>query len=276
MKVKSFFSNLLKRTRKYQYNVGICCIIKDENDYLEEWIKYHLQIGVDQFYIYDNQSILPIQSTLSVYIESGIVKVIPFPGQTAQLAAYHHFLENYKNECRWIAFIDIDEFIVPKSTFGNLPEFLCSYEKYGGVGLNWLVFGSNGHVYKPKGTQVESFTKRSLKTNPINKHIKSIVQTQYVKSASTDPHHFSYTSSKYCVNENHDRIQGPFSDNSTNLIQINHYVNRSLEEYHEKIARGRADFEQKRPLSAFYDIDKFANEITDESILEIKMIKQSK
>lgn len=31
---------------------GICAIAKDENFYIEEWIRYHLKLGVDQIYIF--------------------------------------------------------------------------------------------------------------------------------------------------------------------------------------------------------------------------------
>lgn len=34
--------------------IGICAIAKDENFYIEEWIRYHLKLGVDQIYIFQN------------------------------------------------------------------------------------------------------------------------------------------------------------------------------------------------------------------------------
>lgn len=36
--------------------ISICLLTKDENKYLKEWIQHHLSIGVDHFYVYDNNS----------------------------------------------------------------------------------------------------------------------------------------------------------------------------------------------------------------------------
>lgn len=32
----------------------IITIIKDEQPYLEQWIKYHINIGIDTFFIYED------------------------------------------------------------------------------------------------------------------------------------------------------------------------------------------------------------------------------
>ena len=33
--------------------VGLVCIVKNENQYLEEYVNYYHNVGVDTFYIYD-------------------------------------------------------------------------------------------------------------------------------------------------------------------------------------------------------------------------------
>ena len=33
----------------------------------------------------------------------------------------------------------------------SLPQFLSAYEEYGGLVLNWMMFGSSGHISRPKG-----------------------------------------------------------------------------------------------------------------------------
>jgi hypothetical protein len=47
-----------------KYYLSTCCMIKDENEYGEEWINYHRKIAVKHFYIYDNNSKVPIADTL--------------------------------------------------------------------------------------------------------------------------------------------------------------------------------------------------------------------
>ena len=256
----------------YLYKVAICCIAKNEDEYLPEWIDYHIKIGVSHFYIYDNDSAVPITTTLSSYIKDGIVQVEHITGYGQQMPVHDHCLANYGFECQWIAFIDVDEFIVPKTLTANLPQFLADYEKYGGLAVHWLVFGSNGNLEKPKTSQIETYTKRSLKTEPVNGHIKSIVQPRYVKRVPGDPHHFKYKLGRYCVNENFQRIRGPIAKHTSNKIQLNHYFLRSLEEFKLKIARGRADKGVDRKLDEFYDLDKRANQVSDESAIELELI----
>ena len=163
---------------------------------------------MSHFYIYNNESANPVSNVVANYIKQGLVTVEVIVGTEKQTTAYGHCLKKYKNDCQWLAFIDVDEFIVAKTLNGNLPEFLTQYEKYGGLGINWLVFGSNGHIDKPNGSQIDSFTKRSLKTHPVNGHIKSIVQTRHVKKPGPDPHQFKYNFTKYFVNENFERLNG--------------------------------------------------------------------
>jgi hypothetical protein len=260
---------LLGLKKRYKYKVAICCIVKNEDVYFQEWIDYHIKIGVSHFYIYDNESVNPVNNVVDHYIKQGLVTVEIIKGTEKQMTAYSDCLKKYKNECQWLAFIDVDEFIVAKTLNGNLPEFLTQYERYGGVGINWLIFGSNGHKDKPNGSQIDNFTRRSLKTNPVNGHIKSIVQTRYVKKTGPDPHQFKYKYMKYFVNENFERLNGPIVKHTSNKIQINHYFLRSKEEFRIKVSRGRADCNVPRKMQEFDDTDKDANYILDESIKEI-------
>ena len=54
---------------------------------------------------------------------------------------------------------------------------------------------------------------------------------------------------------------------NTNIIQLNHYVIRSLEDFQEKSRRRSGDGEQKQ-LEYFYRTDAAANEEIDWSIIE--------
>jgi len=266
--------NLLKRLSKKErtsnniYDLSICCIIKDENKYLNEWINYHLKVGVQHFYIYDNGSKVPISDTLEHIGLSAYATVTVISGKARQVKAYGDCIKRFGKTSRWIGFIDVDEFIVPKSTNGNLVEFLKDYEQFGGIGVNWLVFGSSGHIKKTGKQQLASFKLRAKECFPVNRHIKSIVQPRFVKSSST-AHSFSYVEGKFCVNENFMPIEHNFSDLSVDRIRLNHYFCRSLEEFEEKIHRGIADTRKGRTLEQFHYHDKDANEVEDNTINEL-------
>ena len=100
--------------------VGICAIIKDcYKPYLLEWFNYHYSLGVDHFFIYDNESERPIISIVNYdlpYLIKDTIHVETIKGSVKQIAAYHKCLDDMKGgklpPCDRVAFIDDDEFIV--------------------------------------------------------------------------------------------------------------------------------------------------------------------
>lgn len=267
-KLFSFFYKPEPSVTHQHHYFSICCIIKDENDYIAEWINYHQKVGVEHFYIYDNGSKIPVRETIAALNYSSIVTVVEMPGKTKQVPAYRHCLKYFGKRSQWIAFIDMDEFILPKTDDSDLRKFMQKYESYGGLGVSWLIFGSNGHTKKPAGQQLENFTMRSEFSFIANTHTKSIVQPQFVKSAF-NAHSFKYLENFNCVNEHFEAIEDCFSPNSVDTIQLNHYYCRSLEEYHQKVTRGNCDTKRARKLEAFYIHNRESNAVEDTEILKV-------
>ena len=242
----------------------VCAVVKDE-PYLPEWVEYHRLVGVEQICLYDG-STFTTTSYLKKQIKEGFVKVIPFPGTNVQLTAYNHYLKHYGDQTRWIAFIDADEFLVPKIS-NDLRFLLGNYEAFGGLGVNWLIFGSSYHIYPPSGLQIENYTLRASNNFVHNRHIKSIVQSDFVSTTAGNPHAFVYTPGHYCVSESYEPISGPFSRNTTNVIQLNHYHLRSYTDFLNKIQRGPADGITYIDRERFFRWDHVANEVYDRCIL---------
>jgi hypothetical protein len=126
--------------------LSVCAIYKNEAHYLREWIEFHRLVGVERFFLYDNGSTDNHLDVLAPYIEDGAVTVRKwFVPEQAQNAAYDDCLRRRLRELirpedsrdltdsRWIAFIDIDEFLFSPSG-RPLPEILRDFEPYPGVG----------------------------------------------------------------------------------------------------------------------------------------------
>lgn len=260
---KNFVCSILTKPK---HEVSVCCIIKDENEYLEEWISYHLRIGVEHFYLYDNGSAIPILDTVRQLNLEKWVTVIEFPGISRQMAAYKDALWKFGKDSKWMAFIDTDEFIVIKTPNPKIVPFLKHHQAYGGLGINWAMFGSNGHLLKSSAPQSQKFTRRAQSGFHLNEHIKTIVQPKYVRTVR-DPHSFKYPLGKFCVNENFEKITGPHSPVSAEKIQLNHYYCRSREEFEIKIRRGRSDnVDITRSMAEFDYADKHSNEVEDSTM----------
>lgn len=219
--------------------LSVCAIAKNEGPYFKEWLEWHLGKGVEKFYIYDNESTDGTRELLEPYIRSGIVDYKYWPGHRQQLAAYDDCLENNRLSSRWMAFIDLDEFIVPVRD-ASIPEFLKGLESFAAVEINWLVYGSGGRKDKTPGTMMERFRFHSKPEHYLNRHVKSIVNPRRVFTM-IGCHEVARISGDTADSHGqpvrmHFREREPQQD----VIRINHYAVRSYEEFIEKQARGRA------------------------------------
>ncbi len=219
--------------KEFKYFLSVVCIIKNEGPYLKEWIEYHKLIGAEHFYVYDNESSDNTKEILKPYIDSGLVTYIYYPGRDKQDPAYMDACQNFGQETKWMAVIDLDEFIVLHKA-KNFREFMSEFADVSQVSLHWVFYGSSGYEKKPEGLVLENFRGHAAK--PVFTP-KSIFNPRTVVDTGA---HYMWVCGKW-VNENHQEF-GKFSDNPIQKAQVNHYVVKSWEEfYNRKVARGRAD-----------------------------------
>ena len=222
-----------------EHFLSVCAIAKNEAPYFEEWIEWHLSQGVEKFYIYDNESTDGTKDVLEPYISRGIVEYKYWPGRKQQLPAYDDCLENYRFSSHWIAFIDLDEFIVPIKD-KSITKFLERYESFSAVEINWLIYGSSGRKTKTPGTIMERFKRHSQPDCYLNRHVKCIVNPRKVFNMIGC--HEAARISGRAADSNGNPIKKNFRDRvpQHDVIRINHYAVKSYEEFLEKRARGRA------------------------------------
>lgn len=233
--------------------LAIVTIMKNEAPYVKEWLDFHILVGVQKFYIYDNESEDNLKEILEPYIAKGVVEYTFFPGQERQMPAYNDCVRKHRDEVEWLAVIDADEFIVPVQTH-TIQETLKDYKDYPGVGINWVMYDCNGHIKKPAGGVLENYARcRRQYRNQLSTHIKSIVQPSKVVEF-INPHYAIYENEALAVDENKKPIDGSgrgfaFTDiASIKKLRINHYWSKSYEETLQKIERGNADSVKKRKL----------------------------
>ena len=131
--------------RHLKYQISLCLIFKNEAPFLKEWLDYHLTVGVDHFYLYNNNSDDDFMRVLKPYIDGNIVTLIEWPYEHSQFKAYKHCYENYRNETNWISFLDADEFFVPKNV-DTIGEWLKDFDKYPAIVIHWKMFGTGGQL----------------------------------------------------------------------------------------------------------------------------------
>src|SRR5205823_5139263 len=99
------------RDRESVY-LSVCTIYRNAASDLAEWLEFHRLMGIQRFYLYDNLSTDHHREVLEPYLEEGLVVLQDWPVFPApQQPAYEHCLREQREESRWIAFFDIDEFL---------------------------------------------------------------------------------------------------------------------------------------------------------------------
>jgi hypothetical protein len=208
----------------YTYELSICAIFRNEARFLREWIEFHKLIGVQHFFLYNHLSTDNFKAVLEPYIARQEVDLVNWtneaPNYQWQMSAYQDALAKTRGITKWLAVIDLDEYIVPIEQ-DNLIDFLKPFEQYGGVCINWLMFGtSNINKIRDNELMIEQLVMCQGKPN---QHVKSIVQPDKVIQMSTQ-HHALYKAGYYQVTPEHKKCNGPFNlGGKLDKIRINHY-----------------------------------------------------
>ena len=225
-------------------------IAKNEAPYSEEWVNFHHKQGVSHFIIYDNESEDNLHEVLKPYINAGLVTYHFMPRRARQIDAYNIAVHDYGHKFKYMGFIDADEFVFVRNNtyegkkhdlYAFVDGFMKAHPNAGGIGINWCVFGSNGHITKPEGGVLENYTMRSKDNHSDNRHIKTICDPLKIFAFRT-MHFLIFRRGFKLLDENGEILNDSLSKEvHSSKIRINHYCVKSFEEFKAKRMRGLAD-----------------------------------
>ena len=246
--------------------LAVCSMFQNEAPYLKEWIEFHTLVGVERFYLYDNNSTDGGREVLDPYVEAGFVVVHDWPVYPqGQMPAYEHCLREHMYDATWMAFMDIDEFLF-SPTKQPVAEMLSGYHAWPGVAVNGAIFGTSGHRRKPDGLVIENYVHRAAHWR-LNSIRKMIVRPPLVLGCPRgNPHQFIYREG-FAVDENGRHVTQYEPYCSFHLFRINHYWTKSEEEAKVRFGRPRSDTGVPREWGEFLDTVEPLNELRDEAIL---------
>lgn len=232
---------------------GICAIAKDEDFYIDEWIRYHLKLGVDQICVFANN-----WRYSGPFTENFHVHWYTQDGEVQQLNAYNRFLHNpilSVQKLDWCAFIDVDEYICVRDQSRSFQDILDDFKAYPSLAINWRLFGSSGLSWDGSRNVVTRFTKCEA---VLNRHVKQLVNLKMMresgilsKASFINPHCGNWAAANFQKNG----VIGPFNTQQLDQVQpleLNHYAIKTWDECLAKCARGRADFSVKRNAEEFF------------------------
>ena len=238
---------------EFEYFACFCGIASQENKYAKEFIEFYINLGVEKFFVGDNN--LPntekLSDILQDYIKNGTVEIFEMFGSILGQSEFGQSIyEKYKTRCGWFLFFDFDEYLeifFKKNEKLNLKQFLPNqiFSKCESILFNWLIYTDNELIYYDNRTLVERFTTPNYADRD-NKFVKSIVRGNLNKIV------FQFNASNHVPSKNLS-----ICDSNGNLKDpkrysaffvnppvfdygyLKHFTTKTAEEYSIKMKRGR-------------------------------------
>lgn len=252
----------------------ICVIIKDEHDYIEEWIEHNINIGFDKIYIYEDSYSKSHVDILKKYGERIVLtrfddlhleeQCKKRYGSVHQEVLFEYYIELHKGQDEWCAFIDPDEYIMFEPGW-NLDKLINKFNQERGIYLFWKLYGANGHLKKPKGKIVDNYTTECKWDNQKHWCVKSIINFNNYTGKFKIPIHIA------------DNLVNTLGLHTANVdcyakAWINHYYTKSWEDWvYQNIKRGDLNDYSKSNLKR---LSNFFNHNTDMLHLTKECYKQ--
>jgi len=228
---------LMERGR---FAVSVMAILKDEAPNMEEWLCHHMAIGVDHFFLYDNGSTDELHHVLKPYADHGVVTTVYFPMRGLQRDANNHVARFFGDTTEWIAYVDIDEFLVPENdesmsdVMARYPEaeqVLVSRKEFCYSGNRTPVGGLVTEAYREYSEQVPRMGTSEVLAKPI---VRPRGMARVGIHNGLTVHGRTVNTAGRPISEEATAIEDPSYAN----LQMNHYFTKSWEEFQAK--RNRA------------------------------------
>ncbi|KAA8529500.1 hypothetical protein F0562_033701 [Nyssa sinensis] len=100
-----------QKKSKWKYELCVCTMMWNQASSLREWIIYHAWLGIERWFIYDNNSDDGIKEVIEeLELENYNVSRHVWPWIKTQEAGFSHCALRARDECNWVGFMDVDEF----------------------------------------------------------------------------------------------------------------------------------------------------------------------
>jgi hypothetical protein len=228
----------------------ICTVIKNEHQYLDEWIQYHIRLGIDYIFIFedfdsdshkditDKYDNVELNSICKILNDTDI-KVVKDLKITKKSNPQYIYIRRgllYIQSLHiydWCFVIDNDEFITLENTNTCLKDVIQLYNSYDAFIMQWKCYGASGLINKPNYSNngvVDTYTEEIKGFIPTATP-QSLSKTCYnLKTYKDEFFLYTHQPSKYCnfCRTNFEKNRNkPVYDK----IYIRHYITKSWEEY---------------------------------------------
>ena len=265
----------------------ILTVIKNEHLYLDEWISYHLGIGISHIFIFEDleseshKSItdkygkfVTLDSVLSILSYEQKLNIIDYRKQNDggwQKVYFQEGLRFIKEKYHydWCFAIDNDEFITINEP---LDIILNRYENYDALILSWECYGANGLIDMPDYSKCGVL---DTYTTPISGHVPATSKTHNKKTCYNmrlyrtgfwNNNHIPTDECNFCNTQFVKDSESSVYDS----IYIRHYITKSWEEYVWKKLCRKYFYGKIRTLDNFFIINMDMYKLKNQLISKLK------
>lgn len=236
---------------------ALCCIIKNENLYIKQFVDYYRNLGFSNIILFDNNDSNRenLFDVIAEDIYNGFVLLYDIKDKVKmQVYVYNFVLNNFKEKYDWIAFFDCDEYLCLNNC-KTIDEYIDSFPKdCDCIQVNWMNMSDNDLLYYDDRKLIERFTKPIEKHLCIgyediydNGHIKSIIKT----TVNSKSNMIGFCNPHFCMglcktmNSNREIIENPSFYTKQIYWEeayLKHFTYKTISEYlNGKLLKGQAD-----------------------------------
>jgi len=240
--------------------------VRDEPN-IKEWIIHHLLLGFDCIYIFDHQSTVPLEEELYNFDPRvTTIRVSSTRSNIKNCCINLAILISKSIKPDWILYLDADEFLV-LNKWNSVSELLSYFDHADLIGINWLMFGTSGHISTPPGLIIDNYTKCDKLLNP---HIKSFVRPSKIVNFKS-PHTYRIINVSNCYSVYNKQVPiSPFIESnleySSAPAYIAHYYTQSEESYNSRKVNRAMDMGSFRKADP--NLHRIHNEVENLSVRE--------
>ncbi|KAM3293930.1 hypothetical protein ACQJBY_037063 [Aegilops geniculata] len=205
-----------------------CTMIHNVSKFLREWVLYHAAVGVDHFILYDNGSKDDLADQVAQLRSAGIsISIAAWPWIKMQEAGFSHCAATHQSSCKWMAFIDVDEFVFSpnwerseKPSKSLLEAIVPVDPDVGQVYLRCFDFAPSGQTSHPQEGVIQGYTCR---LKQILRHKSLVLLDAVDHSLENAIHHFT--------------LKTGFKSIWNMQARVNHYKYQAWSEFKHKFKR---------------------------------------
>lgn len=252
--------------------------MKNEGPFILEWLVWHRLVGFNDFLVFSNDCNDGTDLILERLDELGLVRHLPNPSMSVQSEHHHWHVMHYVNtssrllRSEWYASFDVDEFWIIKCGNGRLSDLEATLPEAQLISAQQVNFGCDGYAKFDPNTPVTArflrsaaYEERTGDGKVRKRGIKTLVRkgTPVVRIGNHSPW-LDHKSAEHTVwlNGSGKRLPAEMLGNQikslsgielgSDIVHLNHYAIRSMEDFLMKSDRGDANHNNNAPTVRYF------------------------